>query len=105
MGIISKLLEQLKRETFATKLATGLQKNPDFHMMKGFAKIFEGTSMDLGGADHNTPFLFSCAPMTSIDCERSFSRLKSILSDQRTSLTEARMHDMLLIQWNKVLIK
>ncbi|QQP54888.1 Hypothetical protein FKW44_007873, partial [Caligus rogercresseyi] len=33
-------------------------------------------------------FLFSCTPITSVDCEKVFSKLKSHLSDQRTSLTE-----------------
>ncbi|QQP51968.1 Uncharacterized protein FKW44_013468, partial [Caligus rogercresseyi] len=50
--------------------------------------------------DPKLPFLFSCTLITSVDCERIFSKLKSLLSDQRTILTERHVKDMLILQWN-----
>ncbi|QQP34769.1 Uncharacterized protein FKW44_022767, partial [Caligus rogercresseyi] len=46
--------------------------------------------------DPKLPFLFLCTPITSVDCERVFSKLESLLSDQRTSQTERHVKMLIL---------
>lgn len=47
---------------------------------------------------------FSCAPITSVDCERAFSRFNDILFNKRTNLTEKHLRDQMIVQWNRNLI-
>lgn len=47
---------------------------------------------------------FSCAPITSVDCERCFSSLKDLLSNKRLRLTENHVKDQMMLQWNKELL-
>ena len=67
--IVEKIQRELTLEPFATKLSNVLSKNPDFGKVRNFAHILKGTSTDLGGIAHNIPFLYSLAPITSVDCE------------------------------------
>ncbi|QQP37880.1 Uncharacterized protein FKW44_018297, partial [Caligus rogercresseyi] len=67
--------------------------------IKFYSRILKRETLELKD-DPKLPFLFSCAPITSVDCERVFSKLKSLLSDQRTSLTEKHVKDMLILQWS-----
>ncbi|QQP48540.1 Uncharacterized protein FKW44_008897, partial [Caligus rogercresseyi] len=60
-----------------------LEKNPDFKKIKLYSRILKREALELKD-DPQLPFLFSCAPTTSVDCKRVFSKLKSFLSDQRT---------------------
>jgi len=43
------------------------------------------------------------APLTSVDVERSFSRLKNILTDDRHKLTPDNMEKLIVIQYNAFL--
>ncbi|QQP38241.1 Uncharacterized protein FKW44_018760, partial [Caligus rogercresseyi] len=66
IGILEMVQMQLTVEFFASKLNSTLELKDD-----------------------QLALLFSCTPITSVDCKKVFSKLKSLLSDQRTSLTEA----------------
>lgn len=106
VAIVEKVQAELTLEPFASKLSSILEKNPDFAKMRNLVRIINGDSAaDLGGASPNDPFLFSHAPITSIDCERTFSKLKAVLTDHRMRLTEKHVRDVLLVQWNEILIK
>jgi len=48
--------------------------------------------------------MFSHAPVTSVNSERTFSKLKKVLTNNRTRLTEKHIRDVLLVQWNRILI-
>ena len=74
-------------------------------MLEQYASVLKGKDVDLEGTDPSVPILFSNAPITSVDCERTFSKLKIVLADQRTRLTEAHVRDILLLQWNKDLLR
>ncbi|QQP50622.1 CGG triplet repeat-binding protein 1 [Caligus rogercresseyi] len=76
-----------------------LEKNPDFEKIKLYSGILKRETLELKD-DPKLPFLFSCAPITSVDCERVFTKLKFFLSNQRISLTENHVKDMLILQWN-----
>ena len=73
-------------------------------MLEQYASVLKGKDVDLEGTDPSVPILFSNAPITSGDCERFISKLKIVLADQRTRLTEAHLRDILLPQWNKDLL-
>ncbi len=102
--IVSRIKEELVLKPFASKLSNILQKNPGFQVMEQMARVLSGASQDLQGMNSNLPFSFKNALITMVDCERSFSKLKGILSDQRTNLTEEHVQDLLLIQWNKEIL-
>ena len=103
IAVIEKVEAELTLEPFASKLKSVLDKNPDFKKLRNLAHVLNGTA-DLGGAGPNDPFVFSQAPITSVDCERTFSKLKAVLTDYRTRLTEKHVRDMLLVQWNAPLM-
>ena len=45
---------------------------------------------------------FKYAPVTSVEVERTFSKMKMILSDRRLSLTTENINKMLIISCNNV---
>ena len=104
MKIVQEVREQLVLEPFASKFKKVLSNNPSFKMLEQYAVALKGKDVDLEGTDPSVPILFSNAPITSVDCERFFSKLKIALADQRTRLTEAHLRDILLPQWNKDLL-
>ena len=90
---------------FANKLSEILGKNPGFEKLARFGAILDGkTEMESGGEDPEVIASLKCAPMTSVDCERAFSRFKDLLSCKRNRLTEGHIKDQMLIQWNTGLI-
>ncbi len=44
-----------------------------------------------------------CAPLVSVDVERSFSMYKNILSDKRRSLSEEKLTQLNILYYNKFL--
>ena len=104
MKIVQEVREQLVLEPFASKFKNVLSNNPGFKMLEQYTAALVGKDVDMEGTDPSVPILFSNAPITSVDCERFFSKLKIVLADQRTRLTEAHLRDILLPQWNKDLL-
>ncbi|QQP57513.1 Uncharacterized protein FKW44_002528 [Caligus rogercresseyi] len=74
---------------FASKLNQVLQKNPGFGIMENIVGILNGSSTELHGLAPNDPYLI-----------RAFSKLKKTLADQRTSLMDDHVRDILIRQWN-----
>ncbi|QQP52876.1 Hypothetical protein FKW44_005154, partial [Caligus rogercresseyi] len=60
---------QLIVEPFASKLNSVLEKNPDFEKIKFYSRILKRETLELKN-DPKLPFLFSCSPITSVDCEQ-----------------------------------
>ena len=87
MKIVQEVREQLVLEPFASKFKNVLSNNPGFKMLEQYAAALKGKDVDLEGTDPSVPILFSNAPITSVDCERTFSKLKIVLAYQRTRLT------------------
>ncbi len=105
LHLLEGVQSQLTMVPFKTNLLDILNKNPDFNAMKNISSILKGDSKELHGMDSNLPYKFRWAPITSVDCERTFSKLKTVLADNRTNLTECHVCDILLIQWIKDLLK
>lgn len=85
-----QLIEEVEEtlEDFAKeKLKSSLKKNPDY---KKFV-----TNM---GYEHRR--LTKYAPLTTVDVERSFSRYKAILTDQRRRLTQENLEKLNVIHFN-----
>jgi len=98
IAIVEKVQVELTLEPFAAKLSSILKKNPDFAKLRNMAHIINGDSTaELGAANINEPFLFTRAPITSVDCERTISKLKTVLTDNRTRLMEKHIRDVLLV--------
>ncbi|QQP58143.1 Hypothetical protein FKW44_003367 [Caligus rogercresseyi] len=68
---------QLTVESFASKLNSVLEKNPDFEKIKLYSRILKRETLELKDYPQ-LPLLFSCTPITSVDCKRVFSKLKSL---------------------------
>lgn len=105
MEILEGIQTKLTMEPFKTKLSNVLQKNPDLQAMGNIYNILKCNSIELDGMSPELPYLFKCAPITSVDCERTFSNFRYVLADNRTNLTVPHLCDILLIQWNKELLK
>jgi len=87
------------------KLNYVLEKNNGFSILRNISKILNGeiTSMDELPEDliGNYLIYFKYAPITSTDVERSFSRYKNILSDNRRRLDVENIKKTLVVQCNK----
>ncbi|QQP40186.1 Putative LOC100897181, partial [Caligus rogercresseyi] len=70
IGILEMVQMQLTVEPFPSKLKSALEKNPDSEKNKFFSRILKTETLELKD-DPKLPFLFSCAPITSVDCERA----------------------------------
>ena len=104
MKIVQEVREQLPLEPFASKFRKVLSNNPGSKMLEKYATALLGKDVDMEGTDPYVPILFLNAPITCVYGERFLSKLKIVLADQRTRLTEAHVRDILLPQWNKDLL-
>eukprot|EP00102_Acyrthosiphon_pisum_P007513 XP_003242603.1 PREDICTED: uncharacterized protein LOC100570149 [Acyrthosiphon pisum] len=72
-----------------TKFNQVLEKNDGFAVILKILKILNGESLSMGGLREdltgNDLKFYKYAPITSTDVERSFSRYKTILADNRRS--------------------
>ena len=104
MEIIKKVQEELFMEPYSGKLRQVLNKNPGFKKFQNASKVLRGSlitslvmSLDM---TPDFPALVANAPIVTVDCERSFSNLKDLLSPKRQSLSKGHIKDMMVIQWN-----
>jgi len=71
------------------KLQSVLERNPGYSTLCKVSDILCGNEAELGGNEQelsaNELALFKFSPVTSCDVERSFSRYKVLLSDNRRS--------------------
>ncbi|QQP41160.1 Uncharacterized protein FKW44_015439, partial [Caligus rogercresseyi] len=68
--ILERVQMQLTVEPFASKLNSVLEKNLDFEKIKFYSRILKRETLELKDYP-KLPFLFLCAPITSVDCERA----------------------------------
>lgn len=104
INIIKKVKQSITLEPFSQKLDEVLKKNPGFEKLSKFAQILSGENLVGITEDPKTISNFRCAPVTSVDCERAFSRFKDIFSIKRRCLTEEHLKDLMLIQWNNEML-
>lgn len=82
-----------------------LEKNIGFKTLTTISKILNGeeVSNDNFPDDLNTADFahFQFAPITSVDVERSFSKYKNLLSDNRRSFSLENIKQTLIVQCNK----
>lgn len=105
INIIKKVKNSLTLEPFSKKLDDILKKNPGYEKMEKFGAVLSGENVEGLSEDPGTIFNFRCAPMTSVDCERAFSRFKDIFLSKRRCLTEGHLKDLMLIQWNSEMLE
>ena len=105
MELVQKLGNELTLQPFADKFKKVLEKNPGFEVLQTLAKVFSGDISDIPRDIPSHPAHFANAPIVTCDVERSFSLLKDISTDKRSSMTEEHVKDVLIIQWNKPIVK
>lgn len=105
LAIILKVKSSLTISRFSNKLEEVLNKNSGYKKMCQIGAILSGESVPGVQEDPNEIANFRCAPITSVDCERTFSSFKDLLSDKRTRLTEEHLKDHMIIQWNQALLE
>ena len=80
-----------------------LLNNPGFDTLKKIKEILIGKNeVNLEDNIARNAHLYKYAPVTSVEVERSFSKLKMVLSDRRLNLTTANMKKFLIISCNCV---
>ena len=88
-------------EVFRKKFEDVLAKNPDFAKICQIGQILSGEPINDFDISPNLIPLFKYAPLTSCDVERSFSVYKSVLRDNRCSLTPEHIEMYLVINCNR----
>ncbi len=99
MKIVKNVSEEPHFEPFKSELEDILRRNPDFGIIQNLAKVLSGDITSVEGEGPTSPYLFSKAPVATVDAECCFSKFKDRLSDER-SFTEDHLKDALVIQWN-----
>ena len=89
------------------KILEQAQENLTDHALKKLTSSI-GKNKDLypfTSKEQPKSFLFNIkyAPLTSVEVERSFSALKNLLTDKRTSLSDENLEQLLVIQCNNCL--
>lgn len=86
------------------KFKSVLDKNSGFITLSSISKVLDGeaTSSDSLPEDLTTSDLahFKFAPITSVDVERSFSKYKTLLSDNRRSFNIENIKQTIIVQCN-----
>ena len=99
LEIVENVKKSLTIPEFKAKLDEILEKNPGYEKQEKMGAVLSGNTVpDIAGEDPNVIASFRCTPMTSVDCERAFSRFKDLLSTKRARLTEGHLKDQMLIQ-------
>ena len=81
LEIVENVKKSLTIPEFKTKLDEILEKNPGYEKLEKVGAVLSGKTVpDIAREDLNVIASFRCALMTSVDCERAFSRLKDLLS-------------------------
>lgn len=102
VDIVENVKKHLLLEPFASKLNFILNKNPGYQKMRNIANLLigNGSGSDLEGENPVNMANFANAPLTSVDCERAFSKFKDLLSSKRQCFTEEHLKHQMILQWN-----
>lgn len=88
----------------ASKLKKGLDKNTGYKTLCKISDILSGENYSMDGIEEdltaNELPHFKYAPITSVDVERSFSRYKNLLADNRRSFTFDNLRMTFVVQCN-----
>ena len=88
-------------ELVQRKLDDVFSKNAGLRTLRRISEILEGRSDEIGvdGYEHSPAELaaYKFAPLVSCDVERSFSKLKALLRDNRASLTFEHLKQYLVV--------
>ena len=108
LAVFNDTLQDLRKisgdrgDKIRSKIDSVLRRNPDLKVLERISGLINGSS------DENdlqyTPMELSSmkfAPITSVDVERSFSRLKHTLNDRRQSLTFENLKHLLIVHCNQ----
>jgi hypothetical protein len=71
-------------EVLRAKMQYVLKNNPDIETISKIGKVLDGENVPNFNLSPNLISHYKYAPLTSCDVERSFSRYKSILTDNHT---------------------
>jgi hypothetical protein len=107
IGIVENIQKMLQKAPGSVaaiackKLVTCLEKNEGFQDLHKLSKIFAGERADEDDCSAED-LMFKFAPITSCDVERSFSRYKNILADNRQRFTFENLEKYLIVNANYV---
>ena len=77
------------------------EANHGLRTIKTIRDVLKGNDAELSGMRPSEISSFKYAPVTSVEVERSFSKLKLLLSDRRHSLKMDNIRSMLVIACNE----
>jgi hypothetical protein len=92
-----------KGKAIYKKLENFLSKNEGFKIIKKISNILEGVDSSIENIENlqvNDLQFYKFAPLTSVDVERSFSRYKNLLANNRRSFTFENIKQILVTQCN-----
>lgn len=82
------------------------KKNNGFHILTKIFKVLSGDVSTLEGIPEdltsNDLLHYKYAPITSVDVERSFSRFKNLLTDNRRSMLLKNLSKSLIVQCDNI---
>ena len=94
LEVVENVKKSLTIPKFKAKLDEILEKNPGHEKLEKMGAVLSGKTVpDIAGEDPNVIASFRCASMTSVDCERAFSRfnpftpVSTILSSKVPKMT------------------
>ncbi|KAF0741205.1 CGG triplet repeat-binding protein 1 [Aphis craccivora] len=100
----AKIERSAQAKAFDDKIKKVLKKNVEFDQLQKISNILNGQNESMEGlpADISSSDLplFKFAPINSVDVERSFSKYKNILADNRRSFTFSNLRKYFIVQCN-----
>ena len=85
------------------KLESVLGRNIGYNTLGHIFEVLDSESFDISCIEELTAgdlVYFKYAPVVSMDVERSFSRYKNVLCDNRRSLTFDNLHQFVVVYYN-----
>jgi hypothetical protein len=93
-----------KAKAIDDKIKNFMEKSVRFDQLKKLSNILSGQNESIDGlsADISSSYLpfYKLAPICSVDVERSFSKYKNILADNRRSFKFSNLKKYLIVQCN-----
>ena len=77
------------------------ENNPGLKIIKNIKDLLLGEEVNMDRKFSQHAMYFKYAPLTSVEVERSFSKLNMLISDQRQSLKTENVRKFLIISCNR----
>jgi len=97
-------LKLVPLEPFKWKFSAILEKNPDLKAMKN-GSVLKGEATEMNGMALSLLYKFWNTLITSVDCKRTFSKVEECSCRTTGQVSQIHICDILLMQWNKQLLK